>query len=313
MRIGLVVDAACDLPGDFLRDKGIHVLPIGLRVGDRQLVDTRDPAATTAFYRERQDKRAELHAESVPLSAAEIEALFLDQWVTTYDHLVCLTITSGRSPIFAHATQAALTAGRSARERRRAAGLNLGWGATVINTRTLFAGQGVLAYEAARLREAGTPLETMHPRLAQVADGLHAFMVADDLYYIMRRAAKKGDHSVNWAAYAVGSMLNVKPVLYAHRDDTAPVDKVRGFENGVKSLFARAARQIRRGLDVPCVCVSYGGPVDRVGAMPGFEELKTAAGQVGVELLVSHMSQTAAINVGAGALCVAFAAHGHEV
>ncbi|TVO57666.1 MULTISPECIES: DegV family protein [Denitromonas] len=313
MRIGLVVDAACDLPGDFLADKGIHVLPIGLRVGDRHLVDTRDPVSTAAFYRERQDRRAELHAESAPLSAGEIEALFLESWVSTYDHLVCMTITSGRSPIFAHATQAALTAGRSAREVRRAAGLSLSWGATVINSRTLFAGQGVLAYEAVRLRDAGTALDAMSPRLSHVADGLHAFMVADDLYYIMRRAAKKGDHSVNWAAYTVGSLLNLKPVLYAHRDNTRPVDKVRGFESGVKSLFARVERQIVQGLDVPCICVSYGGPVDRVGAMPGFEPMEKAAHAAGVEVLVSHMSQTAAINVGAGALCVAFAAHGHQV
>ncbi|WP_323001223.1 DegV family protein [Denitromonas sp.] len=313
MKIGLVVDAACDLPGTFLADKAIHVLPIGLRVGERHLVDTRDPVATTAFYRERQDKRAELHAESAPLSAAEIEALFLERWVTEYDHLVCMTITSGRSAIYAHATQAALTAGRGARDLRRAAGLNLSWGATVINTRTLFAGQGVLAYEAARLRDAATPLESMSARLTQVADALHAFMVADDLYYIMRRAAKKGDHSVNWAAYAVGSMLNVKPVLHAHRDDTGPIDKVRGFDSGVKSLFARATRQIGQGLDVPCICVSYGGPVDRVQAMPGFADMKQTARAAGVEVLVSHMSQTAAINVGAGALCVAFAAHGHPL
>ena len=313
MRIGLVVDAACDLPGAFFAEQGIHVLPIGLRVGEDHLVDTRDPDATTAFYRQRQDKRAELHAESAPLTPAEIESLFLARWVTEYDHLVCMTITSGRSGIFANATQAALTAGRSARALRREAGLNAAWGATVINSRSLFAGQGVLAFEAARLRNAGTPLEAFSPRLTTVADNVHAFMVADDLYYIMRRAAKKGDHSVNWAAYAIGSMLDVKPILHAHQDETGPVDKVRGFEKGAEALFARAEQQIRIGLDVPCVCISYGGSVDRVAKMPGYDALCRTAEANGVEVLVAHMSKTAAINVGARALCVAFAAQGHRV
>jgi fatty acid-binding protein DegV len=313
MKVGLVVDAAVDLPAGYLAQKGIHVLPIGLRVGEESLVDQRDPSQTVRFLAGSDDKRAEMHAESIPLSVEQIEQRMLGGWVTDYDHLLCVTTMAGRSAIFAHTTEAVLKVGRAARSRRVEAGLNPGWGASVIDGRTLFAGPGVVAYEAVRLREAGMPLDAISARLKDVADCTHAFMVADDLYYILRRAAKKGDHSVNWATYAVGSVLRIKPILHAHRDNTGPIGKARGFRSGVVALFDRVIAQIERGLEVPCVNISFGGPVAKVPGLPGYARLLERARQAGVEVLVSHMSMTAAINVGAGALCVAFAARDHQV
>ena len=43
MRIGLVVDATCDLPPEFLAAHGIRVMPIGIRLGEQRLIDRRHP------------------------------------------------------------------------------------------------------------------------------------------------------------------------------------------------------------------------------------------------------------------------------
>ena len=51
MRIGLVVDSACDLPGDYLRRNGFTILPITVRIGDETREDHRDEAATLDFLR----------------------------------------------------------------------------------------------------------------------------------------------------------------------------------------------------------------------------------------------------------------------
>lgn len=52
MRIGLVVDATCDLPPEFLAAHGIRVMPIGIRLGEQRLIDRRDPDTTLSFYRD---------------------------------------------------------------------------------------------------------------------------------------------------------------------------------------------------------------------------------------------------------------------
>ncbi len=50
MRIGVVVDSACDLPKSFIEENNIVVMPIAVRVGDRVYDDRRDPRATWDFY-----------------------------------------------------------------------------------------------------------------------------------------------------------------------------------------------------------------------------------------------------------------------
>lgn len=312
MEIGLVVDAACDLPPAFLAEHGVEVLPIGIRLGERLLEDVRDPERTAAFYRERPDRRTELHAESRPLDAVGIETAILERWATRYDHLLCMTITAGRSPIYAHATRAVLTVGTRAREARRAAGLPLRWGATVVNSRSMFAGQGVLAWEAARLRAAGVSLGELELRLRSLAEHIHTYLVADDLYFVLHRAARKGDRSVNWASYALGNLLDVKPILHCHRDTTGPVAKARGFEAGARRLFDNLLAQCAVGLELPCVCLSYAGDLARLERLGGFAEFRAALQTQGVTLLVSQMSKTGAINVGVGSLSVAFAATRHQ-
>ena len=49
MRIGLVVDSACDLPLEYLQRNEVTVLPITVRIGDAVLADHRDEQATLEF------------------------------------------------------------------------------------------------------------------------------------------------------------------------------------------------------------------------------------------------------------------------
>ena len=41
MRIGIVVDSACDLPQDFIAEHNIVLLPITVRIGEAVLADHR--------------------------------------------------------------------------------------------------------------------------------------------------------------------------------------------------------------------------------------------------------------------------------
>ena len=67
MKIGLVVDSACDLPKRYIDRHRIQVLPISIRIADTLYADDRQPATLKAFYEERRlDKDQD--AESVPLS-----------------------------------------------------------------------------------------------------------------------------------------------------------------------------------------------------------------------------------------------------
>jgi DegV family protein with EDD domain len=311
MRIGVVVDSACDLPKPFLDQHRFAILPITLKIGDHTFVDNRDPAVTGSFYREHFGQRGQ-DAETAPFTVEQIRDLFLQQLVLEYDHVLCLTIASSRSPIHQNVQQAAhaiLTAYKPVRQK---AGQHGPFTVRVVDTQTLFAGQAVTAVEAARLIKAGEGPNRIRERMETLAPNTYGYMLPRDLHFLRARAQKKGDRSVGWMAATLGSALDIKPVLRGWRGETGPVGKVRGFDEGARKLFEFAGQRIQAGLLTPTLCLSYGGELKELEALPGYSELMLACRTAKVEVFSSVMSMTGAINVGEGALALGFASDPHD-
>lgn len=311
MRVGVVVDSACDLPKSFFEDNKFAILPITLRIGDHTFVDNRDAAVTLSFYREHFGERGQ-DAETAAFTVEQIRDLFLQRLVIEYDHVLVLTIASSRSPIYQNAQQAAHAILTSYKPVRQKAGQQGPFSVRVIDTQTLFAGQGVTAVEAVRLIKAGESANKVRERLEQLAPNTYGYMVPRDLYFLRARAQKKGDRSVGWLSAALGTALDIKPLLRGYRNETGAVAKLRGFEDGVKRLFDFVGERIKVGLMTPTLCLSYGGDLKDLEALPGYADLLKQARSYKVEVFTSVMSMTGAINVGEGALAVGFASEPHE-
>src|SRR5690606_20854172 len=115
-----------------------------------------------------------------------------------------------------NALQASFAILNDYRPIRQAAGHNSPFALRVIDSLNLFAGQGVSAIEAVRLRDAGVNAPLMRARLEQLAAQTYGYMIPRDLYYLRKRARSKGDRSVGLIGAALGSALDIKPVLRAH-------------------------------------------------------------------------------------------------
>jgi DegV family protein with EDD domain len=308
MRIGIVVDATCDLPPEFITEHGIDVLPIHIRLEDELWRDCRDPEATLAFYRDALGTRA-YDAESVPLSAEEIRSHFLENVVVDRDFAFVITVTSTRSSIYENATKASFAVLNSYKPVRQAQGVEGPFAMRVIDSRSLFCGTAVLAAEAVRRAGAGISPNELRREIEALAPFVHAYMVPRDLYFIRKRAKKKGDRSVGLLAYAFGSALDIRPIIHAHQGETAPVARFRHFDRAVEKMLETAAIEVESGLKAPSLCVSYGGPLEDLEAIPAYVALRQVCAENEVRMLTSIMSATAAINTGAGGLSVAYASH----
>jgi DegV family protein with EDD domain len=311
MRIGLVVDSACDLPSAYLREHGITILPITVRIGEAVLADHRDEAATLNFLHAHV-AAVGAEAETMPFTVQQIHGLFLDRLVIDYDYVFCMTITKTRSPIHDNALQASFSILNDYKPVRARAGYDTPFALRVIDTQNLFAAQGVTAVEAVRLRAAGEGAPKIRARLEHLALHTHGYLVPRDLYYIRARGRKKGDRSVSLLSAALGTALDIKPVLHGYRGETAPVAKIKGFEPAVQQVFALTARRVRAGLMTPTVCLSYGGELAELRALPGYAELVATCAAHHVEVFESVMSLTGMVNVGKGAVVVGFAAEAHK-
>jgi DegV family protein with EDD domain len=312
MRIGIVTDSACDLPKQFIDEHGIVIMPISIRTGDTLLTDVRDPAATLQFYAEHLADPATSH-ESIPFSAAQIEELFLTRLITDFDYVFCITVSSTRSKIYQNAMEASFKILSKYKALREKAAIKGPFMLRVIDSKTFFTGQGVMVAEAARMVKRGANTVEIYQRLEQLTATTYAYLMPAELSHLRSNAKKKGDNSVSFMSYALGTALDIKPILLGFNGETGPVEKVRGFANGVERLFKTAIGEIERGLKCDVICVSYGGDPAELTHMPGYMDLTTVARQKGITILRSIMSTTAGVNVGPGGLSIAFASEPHDI
>ena len=305
MRIGVVADASCDLPPEFYAEHGIDILPVTLRLGDEQLEDCRDPATTLRFYAEQLAVKG-LDAETAPFTAEQIRTRFLDRVVLDYDYVFCITVMATRSAIFENATKASFAILNDYKATRTAAGVEGPFALRVVDSKTMFSGTGVLVAEAAKMAKAGAHPNEIRKRLDELREHICGYMVPSDLYYIRARGMKKGDKSVGLMTYAIGTALDIKPVILCYRGETQPLTKIRGYERAVERMFQHVARQIELGIDTRHIGISYGGDPAQLSALPGYAQLAQTAAAHGIELLSSIMSATAAVNVGGHCVAIAY-------
>ncbi len=310
MRLGLLIDAACDLPREFIARNPIRVIPIPIHVGDHELIDVRDEAETKDFF-DRVLIGSGTDADSRPYTDDQLVALFLERLVLDFDYVICLTISARRSPIFENAQKFSFQVITKYKPLREAASVAGPFAIRVFDSRNMFAAEGVQVMELARLIRADTPVTRIFSRLEEIIPQTYGYMVPSDLKYLNARARQHGDRSMGTMNFALGNALDLKPVVRCMRGETSLVAKVRHFSAAAERVFANVTREIERGLLVPFVNLSFGGDWAALAQLPGFQALARAASLRGVEVHWSHQSMSAGINLGPGALSVGIVAAPH--
>jgi DegV family protein with EDD domain len=307
MRIGIVIDSACDLPADFIEREHITILPVTVQIGQAVLADMRNEEATLNFLTG--DTAAQAYnAETTPFTVQQVHDLFLSKLVLDYDYVFCITTTRSRSGIHDNAVQASYTILNEYRPARQAAGNNTPFSLRVIDSQNVFSAVGVLAVEAARLRAAGEGAPKIRARLENLALHTQGYMVPPDLHYLRNRIKKRGDKSVSFLSATLGTALDIKPILHCNRGETGPVAKVKGFEPAAEKMFDFAGKRVRAGLMTPTMSLSFGGELDGMRALPGYQRLRDTCAEYNVEVFESVMGLSGMVNVGKGALVIGFAA-----
>lgn len=304
MQLGLVIDVSCDLPHDYLVKHQIQVIPSALHLGKGREIFDREPNRAQQFYQERIKEATMLEAESSALSPDETEAFLMERVVPFCDNALVITLTSSRSKTFENVSavaQKVLARSREVRGQRGPFHLRL------FDSGSLFAGPGLLVYEILRLnRLGGREITALRKRLEEVSPHVYAYLITPDLGFIRSRAQKRQDKSIGGLSMMMAMAFDIKPIFVVNQKETRPVAKGRGFEGAVSRLFDHASAQIRQGLLINAVNISYAGPVQEITRLPVYKAFAAAAKTHGVDVMVSIMSCAAAVNVGAGALSLAY-------
>jgi len=291
MSFAIVSDAACDLPKSYVEANQVEILPIHLRFGHEIANDVRDPALAMRFYRTYLEHK-DIDAETAPYTPQETAAFFR-RLLARYERILCITITSQRSHIHAHCTEA-----------RRL--LNAGDRIEVIDSNSLFAGQAAVVAAAVEMREQGASFDEIVHEVRHCATIVEAFVMPYDLYYMRARARKRGDKSIGLLQYLAGQALDIKPIIHARGVETSVATKARGVQDALNEIFERAISVVDQGLRLPILPLAYAGNPKDITQLPKYRELELAAKAREVQLLVSIMSTTAGVYLGPGSFGFGF-------
>ncbi|MDX1598294.1 MAG: DegV family protein [Marinobacter sp.] len=311
MRVGLIVDSACDLPFEFSRKHDLFVLPVTAVIDGQTYIDNHDPVTTQKFYQSGLLQRGH-HAETQAFTPEQIHDLFMEKIVTQYDLAICETVTRTRSLIYQNASEAMNSVMAHYHEPRKAAGREGRFSMRVIDSKQIFAGQGLLAAHTVHLIGQKLSKNALRHQVDSFTDNIYTCVIPRDLHYIRERARRRGDKSVSALVAFLGKALNITPVIFGKGAIGEPVAKTRDFNVAVEKVMNYAAARVEAGLLTPYVSLSCGLSWSEIEDLPGLNNLRDVCERHGVELLLSQMGITSSIYVGPGSLCLCLAAEPHH-
>lgn len=314
MKIGVVVDSSSDLPSSYFRNGDVELMPTVITLGDQSFDDMRDERQTIQFHEDaltRMRQKSDIDASTHPYTSEKIEALFLEKLVCQYDHVFCIMASHARSDIYDHAFKASRGILTKYKEVRRKAGLDSHFSLAVVNSENVFGGTALVAAETVRMIKTGASPSEINRRIQEVVPHTYCYLVPPHLDHIYKRASQRGDRSITWLGFKLGSMLDIKPIMVARKDETKGIAKIRGYEPAVEIMFANATRAVEEGLMSPEIIVAYGGDPAGLPKLPGYSRFKEAAGKAGYKLNITPMSISGSVLAGPGCAEVAFISDKH--
>lgn len=236
MSYKIITDSCCDLSEQMAKELEVAVVPLSVELDGACFDDGQ--MSPKAFYDSlRAGKMPRTSGVNPQRWAAEMEPV-----LAAGEDVLAAAFSSGLSTTY----QCAVIAAEELRERYPERKI------LVVDTLAASRGQGLLVYYAAKLRQAGKPIEEAARWLEDHKRNLAHWFTVDDLMHL-----KRGGR-VSAATAIMGTMLQIKPVL--HVDDAGKLismSKARGRKAALHALVGCAEKtQLPGENDVMFICHS---------------------------------------------------------
>lgn len=213
-KVAIVTDSTAYLEPGVAQELDISVVPLHVHVGDEVLRDGIDITPEAFFQRMEQGV---VVPRTSPPSVRSFERLYADLHART-DEIVSIHISAHLSQTLNHAERGAESLlGRCS--------------IIVIDSMTTSLGLGILAKAAAQAAQDGADLDEIVRIVRGMIPHIYLVLYVDQMDYLER------GNRVGRAQAILGTMLNVKPLLFVEDGEIIPLEKVRTHEKAIEKLF----------------------------------------------------------------------------
>lgn len=242
-------DTSCDKPRGYLDEMQVPWLPLTFTIDGR----THDDDFTSdGQYRDFYERIREGVLPSTSQISAFLHEEFFDHILESQSgDIVHLPLSDGLSATHKSACAAAEESMRKHPGRK----------IYVVNTLSATQGHARILDEALMLRGNGETAEKAAAALNDLAARIHHWIIVDDLMHLKRGGRVSG------AAAAIGTLLNLKPVLIINdAGKLAVVHKAKGTVKAMKYVIDRM-REYGDGIDSQTVYLASADAQDKADAM----------------------------------------------
>ena len=216
----ILTESSCDLTPELVSQAGVEVLPLSFTIDGKNYPHYPDARAypIADFYQRMQEGAVAITAAANVVELTEGMEVHLRQG----RDVLFLCFSSGLSST----RDACAIAAEDLRERYPDRKIY------TVDTLAASGGQGLLILLAGRKHKAGATIEQVRDFVEETKLHMAHWFTVNDLVYL-----KRGGR-VSPAVAAVGTMLNIKPVLHVDNEGhLIPVEKVRGRKAALQALL----------------------------------------------------------------------------
>ena len=303
----VAVDAACDLPADYLARNAIVVLPMRVLGPAHDALDHRNALDTERFIRgplTQQGDRFSVRS----MGMRETQKFLLSSIDANRDNVFQLTSSAASTPVFSTCAHAATGLMALHKRAREGTGYRTKFRMWVLDTRTMFAGEGVLAYAAVKQLSAGANSGRLVDHLQIVRHATHTVVVPTNGRGLEDEFDEPEEKPffTRWLA-ALRSAHVPQHLLLTREGRTHSLGQRATHREALETVIRIAGQALDSGLLVPVVNLSYAGDVAEIETRSDFQYLVERARIRKIDVLLSNMSVVGTSNMGAGSVSLGFA------
>ena len=274
-KIALIVDSACDLSMETIKEKNIKLLPLRISYSHGEFKDKVEISADEIYN----NLEKEVPKTSLP-STEDLENILISLENEGYTHVIAVTISSGLSGTF-NSIRLALEDHPKLTSH-------------IFDTKILAMPEGIVALEVANLINDVKSFEEIVAALPKIRKNITGYFTVNTLEYL-----KKGGR-IGKVAGTIGDMLNLKPIVTVDENGIYyTVCKARGRKQSMVKLTDILKDTLSQG---PCkVWVLHGGVLEE--AKRFLESIKNLDNILSLD--ISQISPALGVHGGPGLLGLA--------
>ncbi|WP_099159871.1 DegV family protein [Virgibacillus ndiopensis] len=231
MKVAVMMDSTAYMPKNLRKKYNIHMVPLSVVFGDTSYQEEVDITSEEFYEKVKQSENLPKTSQpSIGYITNKLEELAND-----YEAVISIHLSSGISGTY----QAVISAG------------NMVDGITIypFDSELSAMAQGFYVIEAAEMVQKNKTPEAIIDRLNEMKQSMRAYFMVDDLKNLHRGGR------LNSAQAIVGSLLQVKPVLYFSEKVIVPFEKIRTRKKALNRIIGLLEDDIEQGKDLRVVFI----------------------------------------------------------